>query len=120
MNLRDYLLEKNLTQAAFGQQISPPVSQGKVNHWLQGTRRISLLEALQIQRLTCGVVTVEDLAAQSRVVLEPGHKLLAVDITLQGTQPTIPSPFTERRVFVCRADDRKRLVLDIPVPGQGV
>jgi hypothetical protein len=48
MHLRDYLRQHNLSQAAFGQLISPPVSAGKVNHWLEGRRRVSLAEALQI------------------------------------------------------------------------
>lgn len=62
MQLRDYLAKNGLTQHAFGLLMEPPVSQGKVNHWLQGTRRVSLAEALHIQRLTGGEVTVEDLA----------------------------------------------------------
>nr|WP_295941210.1 hypothetical protein [uncultured Acidovorax sp.] len=62
MQLRDYLTKNGLTQHAFGLLMEPPVSQGKVNHWLQGTRRVSLAEALHIQRVTGGEVTVEDLA----------------------------------------------------------
>lgn len=62
MQLRDYLKAKALSQAAFGQLLNPPVSQGKVNHWLSGTRRVSLAEALQIARVTGGEVTAEDLA----------------------------------------------------------
>lgn len=48
--------------AAFGKRLTPPVSAGKVNHWLRGTRRVSLAEALQIERLTGGEVTARDLA----------------------------------------------------------
>ena len=62
MQLRDYLTKNGLTQHAFGLLMEPPVSQGKVNHWLQGTRRVSLAEALHIQRVTGGEVTVEELA----------------------------------------------------------
>lgn len=62
MNLRDYLTQNRITQAAFGRLLSPPVSQGKVNHWLHGERRVSLIEALQIERLTRGAVTLQDLA----------------------------------------------------------
>lgn len=62
MHLRDYLHANGITQAAFGRLLSPPVSQGKVNHWLHGARRVSLSEALQIERLTQGAVTLQDLA----------------------------------------------------------
>lgn len=62
MNLRDYLTQNGITQEAFGRLLNPPVSQGKVNHWLHGARRVSLIEALQIERLTQGQVTLQDLA----------------------------------------------------------
>lgn len=62
MKLREYLKEKSLSQAAFGRLLCPPVSQGKVNHWLSGTRRVSLAEALQIERVTGGAVSIEELA----------------------------------------------------------
>lgn len=61
MRLRDYLHKHRITQAAFGQRMRPPVSQGKVNHWLNGTRRVSLAEALQIQAVTGGEVCPADL-----------------------------------------------------------
>ncbi len=61
MNLRDYLKAKSLSQAAFGRLLKPPVSQGKVNHWLAGTRRVSLSEALQIERVTGGLVSPAEL-----------------------------------------------------------
>ena len=64
MNLRTYLSQHALTQAAFAQRMVPPVSQGKVNHWLRGTRRVSLKEALQIELATGGAVTVRELAEQ--------------------------------------------------------
>ncbi|MDX9843611.1 MAG: YdaS family helix-turn-helix protein [Aquabacterium sp.] len=62
MQLKDYLLAEGLTQAEFGQRLTPAVSQGKVNHWLHGTRRVSLAEALQIEEVTQGKVTVKDLS----------------------------------------------------------
>lgn len=61
MRLRDYLQQHKITQAAFGQRMRPPVSQGKVNHWINGTRRVSLAEALQIATLTAGEVAPPDL-----------------------------------------------------------
>lgn len=64
MQLKTYLSQHSLTQAAFAQCMVPPVSQGKVNHWLRGTRRVSLKEAMQIERVTGGAVTVRDLAEQ--------------------------------------------------------
>lgn len=65
MQLRQYLQDHALTHAAFGQQLNPPVSAGKVNHWIQGTRRVSLAEALQIQVLTGGEVSLPELAAMA-------------------------------------------------------
>jgi len=67
MRLRDYLQQNRITQLAFGQRMSPPVSQAKVNHWLNGSRRVSLAEALQIQRITGGEVTPEDLLAPKEI-----------------------------------------------------
>ena len=62
MQLRDYLKQRQITMAAFGLLMSPPVSAGKVNHWLRGSRRVSLDEALQIETLTEGGVTPRELA----------------------------------------------------------
>ena len=61
MQLRDYLQQHQLTHAAFGKRLTPPVSAGKVNHWLQGTRRVSLAAALQIEEITEGAVGPKDL-----------------------------------------------------------
>lgn len=61
MQLRDYLKKHQITMLAFGQLLKPPVSAGKVNHWLRRTRRVSLEEALQIETLTCGEVTPREL-----------------------------------------------------------
>lgn len=66
MQLRHYIQKHGLTQSAFGQLLNPPVSQGKVNHWIQGTRRVSLEEALQIEQLTAGEVTPRDLLEVTR------------------------------------------------------
>lgn len=74
MKLRHYLAEEKITQAAFGQMLVPPVSQGKVNHWLNGTRRVSLVEAIQIQVVTKGKVTVFDLA-KSEQANEPHQSM---------------------------------------------
>ena len=63
MNLRDYLKAEGLTQEAFAKKLCPPVSQGKVNHWLSGSRRVSLAEALQIEQISCGKVTLRDMVA---------------------------------------------------------
>lgn len=70
MHLRDYLREKGLSQAAFGELLQPAVSASKVNHWLEGRRRVSLVEALQTQLLTEGAVTLPELAAMYRPVAE--------------------------------------------------
>lgn len=61
MQLRDYLRKNQITMVAFGQLLKPPVSAGKVNHWLRRTRRVSLEEALQIETLTFGEVTPREL-----------------------------------------------------------
>lgn len=66
MHLRDYLRDESLSQAAFGQKLDPPVSAGKVNHWLEGRRRVSLAEALQVLALTGGRVTLPELADMHR------------------------------------------------------
>lgn len=66
MHLRDWLQKEGLTQDALGLRLVPPVSQGKVSHWLNGTRRVSLGEALQLGRITNGDVTFEELAAMYR------------------------------------------------------
>ena len=63
MTLAEYLKAHRITQAEFGRKLDPPVSQGKVNHWLQGTRRVSLAEGLQIVEVTGGEVDMPSLAA---------------------------------------------------------
>lgn len=70
MRLKDYLHKHKITQAAFGQRMRPPVSQGKVNHWINGTRRVSLAEALVIEELTGGEVPPEHLLPGSPVTCD--------------------------------------------------
>jgi hypothetical protein len=70
MQLRDYLHQHQLTHAAFGKRLNPPVSAGKVNHWLQGTRRVSLADALQIEQITGGAVRPQDLVEMAAAVGE--------------------------------------------------
>jgi hypothetical protein len=70
MQLRDYLHQHQLTHAAFGKRLNPPVSAGKVNHWLQGTRRVSLADALQIEQITGGAVRPQDLVDLATTVGE--------------------------------------------------
>lgn len=59
--------------ASFGQRLNPPVSAGKVNHWLRGTRRVSLEEALQIEDLTQGEVGLRELAKPKAVDFGGAH-----------------------------------------------
>ena len=66
MQLRDYLKQRQISMLAFGRLLNPPVSAGKVNHWLRRTRRVSLEEALQIEALTSGQVTPHDLVSRAR------------------------------------------------------
>lgn len=82
MKLRDYLQKHGITQAAFGRLMHPPVSQGKVNHWLNGARRVSLAEALQIQRVTGGEVAPEDLIA-TQPALKPTHTAATAKLPAQ-------------------------------------
>lgn len=70
MQLKTYLQKHGITMASFGQRLDPPVSAGKVNHWLRGTRRVSLEDALQIEVLTQGEVGLRELA--NRKVPEHG------------------------------------------------
>ena len=59
--------------ASFGQRLDPPVSTGKVNHWLRGTRRVSLEEALQIEELTQGEVSLRDLASREMLTVDAAN-----------------------------------------------
>lgn len=66
MNLRDWLTSHDMTQEALGRRMQPPVSQGKVSHWLNGTRRMNLGEALQVHHITQGEVGFAELWAMYR------------------------------------------------------
>lgn len=66
MHLRDFLRINALSQAAFGAKLSPPVSASKVNHWLEGRRRVSLAEGLQVAALSGGLVSLQELADMYR------------------------------------------------------
>lgn len=77
MNLRDYLKSNRITQAEFAKRLDPPVSQGKVNHWLHGARRVSLVEAIQIERITEGKVRLQDLAQSPVKTAQPAIETIA-------------------------------------------
>ena len=66
IHLRDYLKRHRLTHAEFGLKLDPPVSASKVSHWVQGTRRVSLVEALQIETLTHGELEPRRLVCERR------------------------------------------------------
>lgn len=63
MRLDEYLREHKLTQAALGALLSPPISQAQVSQWFRGITRVTLDQALQIERLTHGAVSPTDCAA---------------------------------------------------------
>jgi DNA-binding transcriptional regulator YdaS (Cro superfamily) len=88
MNLRDYLKANRITQAEFAKKLVPPVSQGKVNHWLHGVRRVSLVEAIQIERITAGEVSMLDLAqvkAPTNAVYQATKNVAKPEIYRTGT-----------------------------------
>lgn len=61
MHLKNYLKTARQIQSDFGQQLSPPVSQGLVSQWLRGRTRITLHYALQIKAATGGQVSPQEL-----------------------------------------------------------
>jgi DNA-binding transcriptional regulator YdaS (Cro superfamily) len=63
MRLDEYMREHKLTQAALGALLSPPISQAQVSQWFRGLTRVTLDQALQIERITGGLVTPSDCAA---------------------------------------------------------
>ncbi|MBC8642111.1 transcriptional regulator [Caballeronia sp. EK] len=63
MRLDDYLRGKRMTQAQFGELLIPPVKQAQVSQWFRGLTRVTLDQALQIERITDGEVTPADCAA---------------------------------------------------------
>lgn len=62
MHLNQYLIESRQSQEDFGKRLNPPVSQGLVSQWIRGVTRITLLQALQIKKLTRNKVTPQDCA----------------------------------------------------------
>ncbi len=62
MKLDEYLNKNGLSQAEFGKKLTPPVSQGLVSQWINGGTRVTLDNALEIERVTDGSVTVRDCA----------------------------------------------------------
>lgn len=66
MHLRDFLQKSGQSQKAFGQKLTPPISAGKVNKWLQGRLRVSLREALQVHVVCGGAVSLQELADMYR------------------------------------------------------
>lgn len=60
MRLNEYLTKHGVTQAQFGLLMNPPRIQTHVSAWITGRLRVSLADAVQIERLTNGEVSVED------------------------------------------------------------
>ncbi|WP_424363579.1 hypothetical protein [Methylocystis parvus] len=60
MKLLDYLKEKQISDASFGAQFDPPVSEGAVRKWKYGERTPRLSELVRIEDLTGGVVAARD------------------------------------------------------------
>ncbi|QEL64752.1 hypothetical protein OTERR_12760 [Oryzomicrobium terrae] len=60
MRLDEYLAQNKLSQAEFGEKLHPSVTQGLVSQWCRGDTRITLDNAIQIEELTAGQVTVRD------------------------------------------------------------
>lgn len=78
MHLRDWMKQNGVTQQELARRLRPPISQAKVSHWLQGSRRVDLHSALQLVEITGGAVTFKDLAELS------GHR--------QARDPAWPHP----------------------------
>jgi DNA-binding transcriptional regulator YdaS (Cro superfamily) len=66
MRIDQYLEEQGLTQAALASLLDPPVTQSLVSQWIRGRTRITLEQALGIERLTSGKVSPQDCAAMFR------------------------------------------------------
>lgn len=61
MDLRTFLADKQLSQAAFGALLNPPVTQSLVSQWIRGEVCVTLHYALQITALSKGKVTPAEL-----------------------------------------------------------
>ena len=66
MHLNDYLKVNNISQEDFGKLINPPVLQTHVSKWVRGVIRVTLEQALQIQKVTEGAVNPTDCNAMFR------------------------------------------------------
>jgi DNA-binding transcriptional regulator YdaS (Cro superfamily) len=55
--LSAWLKANKISQAKFGEKLSPPVSQGLVSQWCRGDTRVTLEYSLQINQLTGSEVT---------------------------------------------------------------
>lgn len=62
MHLDQYLKETGQSQGEFAKRLNPPVTQGLISQWVRGQSRITLVQALQIKRLTRNKVTPQDCA----------------------------------------------------------
>lgn len=62
MHLDKYLNDVSQSQSDFGARLVPPASQGLVSQWVRGITRVTLDYALQIERVTGGLVTPQDCA----------------------------------------------------------
>lgn len=62
MHLKTYLAESKLSQAAFGALLVPAVTQSLVSQWLRGEARVTLSQAVQIEKITEGQVTPAELS----------------------------------------------------------
>jgi len=60
MKLNEFLDVKSLSQSDFGALLKPPVSQGLVSQWINGTTRVTLERAIEIEDLSAGDVTTRD------------------------------------------------------------
>jgi len=59
MTLVEYLATHRISQAEFAKKFSPPITQGLVSQWINGTTRVTLDKALEIESLTGGAVTTK-------------------------------------------------------------
>jgi len=62
MNIKTYLKQEKLTQAAFAQKIG--VSQGMVAHWVNGRCRITPEKAIHIDKATGSKLSKESLCPE--------------------------------------------------------
>lgn len=63
MRIDEYREKYGLSQAAFGEKLTPKAGQALVSQWELGNTRITIDRALNIQEVTGVEVTVHDCAA---------------------------------------------------------